>query len=314
MHTSNNKPTSKPSQSRASIQIDELVRAIERTSGPAFHIATNSADHEQASPARLSKYLSDIQQLMDIYEDRYDYSEQLQIFRNACQDIGLERSPYGPICLDTTGCHYLSFAHSMNTLVARVRQLTNEPDYQRKAHDHRYQAQKNTEKLEDYIRAVMNKYSRTVVVRIDLHYLSIVDPLLRIEHLYADLATLLKTRERNPIFKHETGYAWTIEQGKDKGFHIHTAFFFNGAHVRSDWHKAVEIGELWFKITGGRGYIFNCNADKAKYGENLGIGIFNRTNSQSIDKVVKAVNYLTKDSQSPRIKPTRARTFGTGLL
>lgn len=301
-----------PSQSRASIQIEELVQAVKRTNGPAFHISYNKAGYEQVSTARLSKRFVEIQQLMNIYDDYYDYSEHLQLFWDACQDIGLERSHAGPVCLDTTGFRYLSFAQSMNVLVDRIRQLSSETG--RETYDRRYQTQQKLEKLKAYVRAVLNRYSRTVVIRIDLHYLAIVDPLLRIEHLYADLERLIRVRERNPIFKHETGYIWSVEQGEDKGFHIHAAFFFNGSHVRSDWHKAHEIGALWEQITGGRGYFFSCNDDKDKYDE-LGIGTIERADKQACDKVFKAaMSYLVKDSQPPRIKPARARTFGTGQM
>lgn len=73
--------------------------------------------------------------------------------------------------------------------------------YQRKVSDRSYQARQKSADLADYVRGVPNPYSRTVVVRVDLHYLDIVDPLLRIGH--------------------------------------------------RDWHKAMEVGEFWKKITRG---------------------------------------------------------------
>lgn len=301
------------SQSRASIQIEELVKSIENTSEPAFYITESTNGHEQVAFSTLSERFWNIQQLINIYTDRHDYSEHLQVFWKACNEVGLEHSPAGPVCLDPNGFYYLSFHRSMNELVNRIRQLTREPGYRRKASDRSYQARVRATDVEIYVREVLNRYSRTVVVRIDLHYLEMVDPLLRIENLCGDLATLIRARERNPIFEHETGYIWSIEQGKDKGFHIHTAFFFNSAYVYSDWHKAREIGELWQQITGGRGYFFNCNAEKPKY-TNLGIGTIKRADTQACDNVVNTMRYLAKEEQHLRIKPIRARTFGTGYL
>ena len=118
---------------------------------------------------------------------------------------------------------------------------------------------------------------------------------LRIEHLYTDLKALIRAREHNPIFEHKTGYIWSVEQGRGRGFHIHAAFFFNGAHVRSDWHKANQIGALWEKISAGRGYCYNCNADKGKYAT-PGIGTINRSDGQACSNVVKAMCYLAKCS------------------
>ena len=211
-------------QSQASILIEELVDRIERSEAPAFHVTRTPEGIELIEPSNLSRRFSVIQQLIDVFADHYEYSEHLQVFSKACQDIGIERSPLGPTCLDATGCRYLSFAETMNVLVSRIRQLTRESEYRRKAHDRRYQSQQKTEKLDGCVRAVMSRYSRTVVVRVDLHYLSIVEPLLRIEHLFEDLSSLIRSRERNPIFEHEIGYAWSIEQGKNKGFHIHCVF------------------------------------------------------------------------------------------
>ncbi|MBW9246271.1 inovirus-type Gp2 protein [Pseudomonas paracarnis] len=124
--------------------------------------------------------------------------------------------------------------------------------------------------------------------------------------------TLVRARERNPIFKHETGYIYSVEQGEDKGFHIHAAFFFNGAEVRSDFAKARSIGDLWEQITRGQGYCFSCNDDKASYGDELGIGVIQRRDILARQKVVKAMRYLAKDSQHLRMKPAGARAFRTG--
>ncbi|KAA8562806.1 hypothetical protein FX985_02872 [Pseudomonas extremaustralis] len=84
--------------------------------------------------------------------------------------------------------------------------------------------------------------------------------------MFADLQRLIRSRERNPIFEHETGYICRVEQGERGGYHIHAAFFFNGAMVRGDIYKAQQIGVLWEQITRGRGSYNNCNQDKTQYG------------------------------------------------
>jgi hypothetical protein len=152
-----------------------------------------------------------------------------------------------------------------------------------------------------------------MVVRVDLHYLEIAKPRLRVEHVVADLKAFIRARERNPIFDHETGYIWRLEQGKDRGFHIHTAFFFNGAFHRNDWHKAQEIGELWKQMTAGQGSYYSCNAAKTGYPD-LGIGTINRNDAQASANVISAMTYLGKDRQHLRLNPARMRSFGMGLL
>ena len=304
------------SQTQASILIERLVQSIERTDRAAFEIIQSSAGYERVQRTRLSKYFDSMQQMVDLFDDRhpYVYSEHLRAFWQACQDIGLERSPAGLACLNEQGTAYLDSHHSMNVLVARIRRIIRSKEFKRKENDRRYEASQKQAALTEYVSRVLDRYSRTVVVRVDLHYRAVVRTRLRIEHVFEDMDRFIRARERNPIFKHETGYICSVEQGEDKGFHIHAAFFFNGAEVRSDYKKARDIGELWEQITRGHGYYYSCNEDKAKYGDEVGIGVILRRDIQAPQKVIKAMSYLAKDSQYLRMRPTGARTFRTGRV
>ncbi|CAD5203570.1 inovirus-type Gp2 protein [Pseudomonas sp. FEN] len=304
------------SQSQTSVQIERLVQAIERTDRPAFEIIQTRSGYERTQATRLSRYFDAIQQMLDLFDDRYPYaySKHLQVFWLACQDIGLERSPVGPTCLNESGTGYLKFHQTMNVLVARIRQLILGKWYKRKVDDRRYEVRQKQSTLTEYVSRVLDRYSRTVVVRVDLHYLAIARLRLRIEHVFEDLDLLVRARERNRIFKFETGYICAVEQGEDKGFHIHAAFFFNGAEVRSDFSKAREIGDLWEQITRGQGYYYSCNDAKGSYGDELGIGTIRRADIQACGKVIKAMHYLVKDDQHLRIKPPGARSFRTGRI
>lgn len=89
--------------------------------------------------------------------------------------------------------------------------------------------------------AGQDQYATTLVVRVDLYYRSAAHARLRIEHVFADLNRLIRSREHDPVFEHYTGYVCGIEQGDlvgGRGFHAHLAFFFNGAKVRGDIYKA----------------------------------------------------------------------------
>lgn len=304
------------SQSQASIRIERLVQSIERTDKPAFEIIPAQSGYDCAKRTGISKYVDAIQQMVDFFDDRhpYVYSEHLQAFWEACQDIGLERSPAGVTCLNEHKTAYLDFHHSMNVLVARIRQLISSKRYKRKADDRRYESSRKQAKLSEYVSKVLDRYSRTVVVRVDLHYRAMARPRLRIEHVFNDLDRFIRARERNPIFEHETGYVCSVEHGEDKGFHIHAAFFFNGAEVRSDFAKARKVGELWEQITRDQGYFFSCNDDKDRYGDELGIGVIKRADSEACRKSIKAVSYLIKDDQYLRMKPAGARTYRTGRI
>ncbi|MDD0996650.1 inovirus Gp2 family protein [Pseudomonas sp. TNT2022 ID1044] len=303
------------SQSDIAIQIERLVQATEQHDSPAFRFRQTRTGYERVEETRLSRYFTHIRQMMDLFDDRveYRYSEHLQAFREACQDIGLERHPDGPVCRDESGTAWLDHHHSMNVLVARIRQLTRERWYLRRKDDLRLQAKKQEGSVTDYVDAVLDRYSRTTIVRVNLYYRSEAQARLRVEHVFDDLDRLIAERERNPIFDHLTGYICAVEQGEGRGYHVHAAFFFNGNEVRGDIYKAKQIGELWERITRGQGYFNSCNHNKEKYGNRRGIGIILRSDRNIRPHVHDAVRYLVKDDQQLRMKPLRGKCLRKGL-
>jgi len=297
------------SQSQASLQIEQLVKAVARSKQPAFQIVPNFSAGESARPTPLGSRLQAISSLHNVYSSQYEYSEHLQIFLQACHDLGLIQ---GGVCLAETWDYCLSTPWVMNHLVERIRELTQTQFFRRRAADRGFQARKNTVRTEGYVRGVLAKYSRTEVLRINLYYLEEARFQLRVEQVYADLMALIRAREHNPIFKYETGYVWSVEQGGITGsFHIHAAFFFNGAHERNYWAKGKQIEKLWKQITGGQGY---AHISKRSDFKKPGVGKILRCDAQACDYVVEAVSYLTKEDQHLRVKPRGRRTVGTGQL
>ena len=303
------------SQSDIAIQIERLVQAIAQHDSLAFRFRQTRTGYERVEETRLSRYFTHIRQMMDLFDDRveYRYSEYLQAFREAYQGIGLEHRPTGPVCLNEEGTTYLDHHRSMNVLVARIRQLTRELWYRRKKDDRRYLARRQAGSVTDYVDAVLDRYSRTTIVRVNLYYLSEAQARLRVEHVFDDLDRLIAERERNPIFDLETGYICSVEQGEDRGYHVHAVFFFNGNEVRGDIYKAQQIGELWERITRGQGYFNSCNHDKEKYGDKCGIGMILRSDRTIRRNVHKTVRYLVKDAQQLRLKPLRGKCLRKGL-
>jgi hypothetical protein len=302
------------SQSDIAIQIERLVQGIEQHDTSAFRFRQTRSGYGRIEVTKLSRYFDNIQQMIDLFDDRceYRYSEHLQAFREACQDIGLDRGAEGPVCLNERGTAYLDHYHSMNLLVARIRQLTREPWYRRKKDDRLYLARQQEILVTDYVDAVVDRYSRTTVIRVDLYYRSEAQTRLRAEHVFEDMDRLIAERKRNPIFKHETGYICSVEQGEDRGYHVHAAFFFNGAEVWGDIYKAQLIGELWERITRGRGCFNSCNHNKERYEEKLGIGLIRRNDHGARRHLHYAMRYLVKDEQRLLMKPLRAKCLRKG--
>ncbi|WP_271410520.1 YagK/YfjJ domain-containing protein [Pseudomonas sp. Q1-7] len=303
------------SQSEVAVQIERLVQAIEQHDTPAFRFRQTRSGEEQVEETRLSRYFDHIQQMFDLFDDchSYRYSEHLQVFQDACCDIGLERSPVGLVCLNEQESAYLDSHRTMNAVVERIRELTCEPHYRRRKSDRSYEVGQLQRRVSKYVDAVLDRYSRTVVVRVNLYYRTEAQARLRAEHVFDHLDRLIDARERNPIFEHETGYICSVEQGARRGYHIHAAFFFNGAEVRGDVYKAQKIGELWERITQGQGCYDSCNHDKDAYGDRCAIGIILRSDDDVRPHVHRAMHYLVKGEQNLRMKPVGARAVRMGI-
>ncbi|EMT6010716.1 inovirus-type Gp2 protein [Pseudomonas aeruginosa] len=315
----NRKHNTHLSQSDIALQIESLVQAIERSDTPAFRITHKRSGYEQVEETRLSRYFTHVQQMYNLFDDRvpYDYSEHLQAFREACDDIGLQRSPNGPVCMSETGTYWLSHEQSMNVLTERIRELTRQRWYRRRPGDRRELAKQQAREMEAYTDAVMSLYSRTTVIRLDLYYRPEARARLRVEQVFDHLDDLIYEHSRNPIFEHLIGYTYSVEQGDRNdgtGYHIHAAYFFNGNQVYRDVWKAIEIGELWKEITRGQGYAHSCNHDKEGYGDRRGIGHIQRDDQSIRPHVHKAIKYLVKDDQHLRVKPAGARCLRKGTL
>ncbi|HBO7167979.1 MULTISPECIES: YagK/YfjJ domain-containing protein [Pseudomonadaceae] len=307
------------SQSDIALQIESLVQAIERSDTPAFRITHKRSGYEQVEQTRLSRYFTNVQQMYNLFDDRvpYDYSEHLLAFREACDDIGLQRSPNGPVCMSETETYWLSHHQSMNVLTARIRELTREQWYRRRKWDRQQLAKQQDREITEYTDAMMSRYSRTAIIRLNLYYWSEAQARLRIEQVFNHLDALITKHHRHPIFEHLIGYIYAVEQGDrndGRGYHIHAAYFFNGNIVCRDVCKATRIGKLWEEITRRQGYAHSCNHDKEQYGDKLGIGQIHREDQSKRPNTHEAMRYLVKDDQHLRLKPAGARCLRKGTL
>jgi len=303
------------SQSDTAIRIERLINAIQRTDSQAYRITYSKQGYELVSDTRLSRYFNGVEQMIMLFEGdvEYQYSWQLSLFQQACQIIGVELSPCGITCLSEDETRYLSTSETLNELTQCIRSLFTQKEFkQREHHDQRYQAIQQETEITRYVDAVLDRYARTCVVRVDLYYRKEAQARLRVERVFDDLRRLIKGRERNSIFDHETGYICSVEQGEDRGYHIHAAFFFNGSEVGADIYRAQQIGELWERITLGQGCYHNCNLEKDKYQDRLGLGLIHRRDLNGRANVLCAMRYLVKNDQHLRLKPVGARCLRKG--
>lgn len=294
-------------QSDISLLIEQLVQAIERLDRP-IHLREH----------RLNRYLDHIDQMLNLFDGAQDYdcSVHLQLFQEAVYCVGLERSPVGGVSYDKGADRYRDTSETLLVLVQRIWELTREPGYRRQQYDRRQQSREQERELREYVDGMFARYARVLVVRVNLYYRREAQNRLRVEHVFRDLDKLFSVRRSRGIFDHEIGYICRIEQGDDisgRGYHAHVAFFYQGARVRGDVHKAQQIGELWEHVTLGGGCFDSCNHGKdERYGDRLGIGMIHRDDLIKRENLYFAMNYLVKDVQYLRLRPRKGRSLRRG--
>lgn len=197
----------------------------------------------------------------------------------------------------------------LNDGAAAIRDMYYKKPISRIRSDLSYRSLELVKKITSFTSNILHN-RKVMILRLDLHYRSNLD--ISIDRVCDDIEYFLYTLRRaknKDLMNGVLGYLWQIEQGNQRGFHIHTAFFFNPKYVRSDYYKAESLGSIWSEITQQYGYHYNCNASRGSYNR-LGIGIINGNNEQERSNAISAMIYLAKETQALRVKPKHRRSFG----
>ncbi|AXY57679.1 inovirus Gp2 family protein [Acinetobacter chinensis] len=191
--------------------------------------------------------------------------------------------------------------------------------HKRQLRDHRHSESENTRTLVGRMQEVSDKYSRILVVRVDLAYPLKYQNQIGIQQFSDDMDVLrTRLRDQDKVFKGLIEYAWALEQGEDKGYHCHLLLVYKGRERRNAYSVADRVGKLWKNITEEQGCHFNCHT--AAYlkqftdRNRLGIGMIHRNSLDEVDNMLNTVTYLVrpeKESQHLRVKTRkRMHTFG----
>ncbi|WP_166740725.1 YagK/YfjJ domain-containing protein [Pseudomonas aeruginosa] len=199
---------------------------------------------------------------------------------------------------------------ALNSIADRIRERVRSSNFKARLNSYHRSANKNYRELVRYERALFDRHSRMLVLRIDLSY--------RKQHCKVAQGTALQHRKRlfdnarsNKIFKHMLGYVTKLEHGMEKGFHFHCIFFFDGAMVREDITLARRIGEYWESVvTSGMGGYYNCNYAKELY-RKCGIGMVEHSDMKMREGLRMAMVYVTKTDLFMKLRAEgRALTKG----
>lgn len=301
------------SQAHILIEIEDFVMAVAASDEAAFETTMSLAGDVIVQELPLGCYLRHMPRFISAYCPGYWYSEHVEAFFDQCDRNGFLDLYPAALAADIES-HPLDWQESFQELVEELRAITRQDAFRRRVHDRRYETKQKCAVLEAYTQSLQAYYARLQVIRVDLHYRKDCQAAITIDDVYRHFDAFRRLKHHNPLFRHLVGDSWCIEQGRERGYHLHLVYFFLGSEVRSDWYKAQSIGEAWRTVTEEMGTFHSCNADKSRY-PRLGIGLIHRNNPIARQNTVEAVTYLArveKDDQYLRMRPPGRRTFGTG--
>lgn len=164
--------------------------------------------------------------------------------------------------------------------------------------------------VDEYIDTLFSKYSKLMIVRVDLSYRDPIGRSKTLDEALDDFTHFRNCERKNPDTSNgRVGWIRLLEYGVEKGFHFHYIAFYDGQKHHKDVWKAKTIGQYWIDRTNGFGDYWNCNAEDYKQ---KSIGMVNRNDLWKIEHLkLVVVDYLTKVSQQPE-QVTKRQLFRTG--
>lgn len=122
------------------------------------------------------------------------------------------------------------------------------------------------------------------------------------------LKHLRKTLGKSLLF-----YAWKLEWGADRGWHIHWIIALNGSDYQDRIKVPFHITKEWDKI--GKGLTHNQSLNGMKWGERKGYRVFNYWEPEILFHAGEIAKYLTKIDLTMKLRlPHGMRSFGCSNL
>ena len=245
----------------------------------------------------------------------------VKFFYSEAQRLGLQMPPVEfEYILYGQGDQTTMMCARLNELVKSIRQIEQNSQVSEAVKKFIRASNDNYSSATRYIESLFAVHARLLVVRVDLSYLKYTNiqqqhyhPAVSIEQFLMHRRQLLESIQRNPIFGHLLGYVIKLEHGREKGFHCHCLFLFDGSKVREDISRATMIGDFWKNhITKGSGLHFNCNLEP-KYYYN-GLGMVNYDDVEKRFGLDLAIKYMTKPDGIARLSLGNARIFSRGEM
>lgn len=274
-------------RSETLIEIEDLM----------LYICSGKCYWKEVQPA-LEDYRKEA---IGIYDPELEYSPMLQGYfdlMSISRSSGLRRRASSNRELFHSKADFMTFCN----------ELLDEND--RFLSRHKRQRQRNFKALKDDFETLLEKHCKLLLVRVDVSYPYDTD--MDIRQFDSDL-NIFRSRiyDRQGCFNGVLDYSWAIEQGRDKGYHCHFLFIYNGSTHMRDGYYAEQIGKTWINITKDNGCYFSCHRkrhkDSYRRQGTLGIGMIHRNNKDEVKNALNAIRYLARTEKKDQYLRERIR-------
>lgn len=301
--------------------IERLTKAIVESENVLFPVSKNSFGKDVYHRTRLGdEVLKSMQFIFGICYNYpiYRFNPYVELFIRHVLERKSENHESIYDLYYSRGCGYWrNKTDVLNECIANLRKEAQGSRFKRIIADYQRGPDKNYKGLVEYINELFERYSKLLVIRIDLHYGADICHAVTYQKAQEDRERFFNNMRSNALFDHLISCTWRLEFGLIKGFHYHMLLFFNGSEVCRDVFKAQKIGEYWRDvITKGQGTYYNCNAEQEEYGEHCGIGMVTYKDAPKRANLLnKVCRYFIKPDYYIRvIEPNVGRTFGRGEM
>ncbi len=284
----------------------EVTAEVKKLSMNQYSFVVKPPAHMSNLPSDMEEYLnysshSDIITGLDIqaFDDAQNQmsEEELELLRNGTP-------PPSSLKEDL-----LPYINAMNKFSGLIRAFFHRPNIRRKVYDERKNLKNNKSRMIKLFNSLIERYSRVVVVRVDLYLKHQLETLMQTYFKAEDCLSkndfdafkkcaeqLLENKRHNPVLKQAIGYIFRFEYTPRRGFHLHTFWFFNGNKNQEDISLAQGIEQLWKKVTNDQGYAYISNMRKHTY-ENCFLGTIEYNQSEKRKWLEDGFDYHCKTSQ-----------------
>ncbi|OIT16253.1 hypothetical protein BL243_12250 [Ralstonia solanacearum] len=304
-------------------EIEKFVRDIEKGCNGGFvEVVDRYGRVKEVCKLYLGeRYYYLLNNWLEHYSDLACYSARVEVFYSVSKELDLLQSdpfPVGePVDFECAGG--MRYMDLFNTLIDQIRARCQSREFKEQERFRLANAERNQENVLLMEEAMFEVKGRWLILYVTLGIKEEFRHLITPEIFQQLRNRFFAARRFNKLMSGIKNYAWTLEQGKKAGLHLHVIVFYSADH-NHDAYIAQQMGEYWVNVvTEGRGAYWNSNASDLKAGyekrHGIGVGQINYDDGEKRKALRTNLLYLAKAEQHLMIKSSqRIRTFDMGRV